>query len=360
MISSSRDRRSGYTLLELMIALSLLSILVVLVWSLLSTFSTAENRATRVAQRMQLLRGVRQMLENDLGRAFAQQKKEDRVDESGADRFADGAAGIDLSLADPMSEDLGSQESGTVFSFTAADEGSFEGDTQGFTCSIYLDSSPTTWLNSLMKETTDLWGAEPASQVMPSVAGIRYKLETEVWGEEEVMFLVRETQVVSLEPVSQGDDSPDPDEYLDLSDLYRADEQSLQGSDAGDELALRLGPMAEARFRYFDGQVWASAWSSQGNGELPVAIEMSFDLPSPRLRPPEPDLSAEDGLLDDESSLNDLPESSLLEQQSEEPLLTETDLYGDEAMEDAREFRVVVFVRPPHDMPESFGEGGSN
>jgi prepilin-type N-terminal cleavage/methylation domain-containing protein len=90
MISSSRDRRSGYTLLELMIALSLLSILVVLVWSLLSTFSTAENRATRVAQRMQLLRGVRQMLENDLGRAFAQQKKEDRVDESGADRFADG------------------------------------------------------------------------------------------------------------------------------------------------------------------------------------------------------------------------------------------------------------------------------
>ena len=174
------------------------------------------------------------------------------------------------------------------------------------------------------------------------------------------MFLVREAQVASLEPVGQGDDSPDPDEYLDLSDLYRTEEQSLQGSDSGDELALRFGPMAEARFRYCDGQSWASSWSSLGNGELPVAIEISFDLPSPRLRPPEPDLSLEDGLLDDESSLNELPESSLLKQQSEEPLLTETDLYGDEAMEDAREFRVVVFVRPPRDLPESFGTGGSN
>ncbi|MEC8432506.1 MAG: prepilin-type N-terminal cleavage/methylation domain-containing protein, partial [Planctomycetota bacterium] len=45
--------RSGYSLLELMIALSLLSVLVVLVWSLLSTFTTAESRGERAAQRIQ-------------------------------------------------------------------------------------------------------------------------------------------------------------------------------------------------------------------------------------------------------------------------------------------------------------------
>jgi len=354
------SRRPGYTLLELMIALSLLSVLVVLVWSLLSTFSTAENRASRAAQRMQMLRGVRQLLENDLGRAFAQQKKENEANEPSFNRMPGEELSPSLSVADSSLEISPEQnEENLGFSFTSADEGDFEGDTQGFTCSIFLDSNPTSWLSSLINETTDPWGSEPANQVSPSVAGVRYELETEVWGEEEVMFLVRQTQIASSEPLLQGDDSPDPNEYLDLSDLYRTEEPDLLGDDRASGPALRFGPMVEARFRYCDGQSWSSSWSSQEDGELPVAVEISFDMPSPRLRPPEPELDLEDELLDDESSLSKLPESSLLAQ-SDEPLLTDADLYGEEAMEDAREFRVVVFVRPPRDLPESLGEGESN
>jgi prepilin-type N-terminal cleavage/methylation domain-containing protein len=364
MSQSQRERRAvdlrrGYTLLELMIALSLLSVLVVLIWSLLSTFSTAENRASRAAQRIQMLRGVRQMLENDLGRAFAQQKKENESNRPELNRNAGEEMNPTLSVTESNSEISQEQDvDNTAFAFAATDEGEFEGDSQGFTCSIYLDSNPTSWLSSLVNEAADQWASEPVSQVMPSIAGVRYELETEIWGEEEVMFLVRETQVASPESLDLGDDSPDPDEYLDLSDLYRNEEPSLQREEQANELPLRFGPMVDARFRYCDGQSWTSFWTSQGDGELPVAVEISFDLPSSRLRPPEPDMNLEDGILDEESSLSELPESSLLEQ-TEEPLLTEEDLYGDEAMEDAREFRVVVFVRPPRNLPESLVEGES-
>ena len=64
--------RSGYSLLELMIALSLLSVLVVLVWSLLSTF-TLPSRGERAA-RIQLLRDVRRVLQSDLEQAFVKGK----------------------------------------------------------------------------------------------------------------------------------------------------------------------------------------------------------------------------------------------------------------------------------------------
>ncbi|MEC8389498.1 MAG: hypothetical protein VXZ49_02365, partial [Planctomycetota bacterium] len=63
----------------------------------------------------------------------------------------------------------------------------------------------------------------------------------------------------------------------------------------------------------------------------------------------------------DESTVDLMTDSSLNEW-SEEPLLTGDDLYGDDALEDSREFRIVVYVRSPDrkDRRKIDADGGSD
>lgn len=59
-------RRTGYTLLELLIGSALLSTLMLLVWSLFSTFTRLEERSSRKAVEIQLTRSVAQQLRSDV------------------------------------------------------------------------------------------------------------------------------------------------------------------------------------------------------------------------------------------------------------------------------------------------------
>ena len=58
--------RCGYSLLELMLALSLLTALLAVGWSMLSTYRNAEQRGWRLNERVQSIRAARQWLELDL------------------------------------------------------------------------------------------------------------------------------------------------------------------------------------------------------------------------------------------------------------------------------------------------------
>ena len=342
--SSRGAVRSGYSLLELMIALSLLSVLVVLVWSLLSTFTTAESRGEKAAKRIQLLRGVRQVLQADLERAFVKGEKRSSKRESPANLRVSRGTPLAFEDMQQSGESVAAKPSESGFAFGVDDEGTFDGDTVGFTCSVYRNPSPTRWLNSLIADPLEMepLGNDNVVSVEPRMIVVRYELEMEVWGDEEVAFLSRKTSYLDSPADGLDDENSDPNAMLDVADLYRIEEDSTGPPDTQAEPELRFGPLSNARFRYHDGQVWSNSTA----GSLPVAIEMSFDMPARGLRPPEPPPELEGDPTNDESPVELVTDSSLTEW-SEEPLLTGDDLYGDDALEDAREFRVVVYVRSP-------------
>ncbi len=58
--------RSGYTLLELMLALGLMSALMTVAWSLMETFRSAEMRGWKLAHRTQTMRTARAWLSDDV------------------------------------------------------------------------------------------------------------------------------------------------------------------------------------------------------------------------------------------------------------------------------------------------------
>ena len=60
------DLGHGFTLLEVIIAMSLVSILMVLVWSLFSTYTRLETRSSRAAVELQLVRSISRQLTSDL------------------------------------------------------------------------------------------------------------------------------------------------------------------------------------------------------------------------------------------------------------------------------------------------------
>jgi hypothetical protein len=44
--------------------------------------------------------------------------------------------------------------------------------------------------------------------------------------------------------------------------------------------------VAAISFRYFDGRQWLTSWDSDTNGRLPRAVEINFEFPPPRRKPP--------------------------------------------------------------------------
>lgn len=65
-MSHSRQRSIGFTLLEVIIAMTLMATLMTVVWSLFSTYTRLEERSSRTAVELQLVRSVSQQLRSDL------------------------------------------------------------------------------------------------------------------------------------------------------------------------------------------------------------------------------------------------------------------------------------------------------
>jgi prepilin-type N-terminal cleavage/methylation domain-containing protein len=63
-------RPSGFTLLELLLAMTLFLVLLGMLWNIITLFSRTQNQVTRLAERSQLVRSLAQLLEDDLRAAI--------------------------------------------------------------------------------------------------------------------------------------------------------------------------------------------------------------------------------------------------------------------------------------------------
>lgn len=280
------SNRGAYTLLELMLALSLLSVLMLLGWSLLNTFQDAEKRSWKLTQRVRVLRLARSWLSNDM----------DHLVRTSA------SAGTD----------------DTASAITRR----FEGDSMGFQATIQPSMDPILFFEKWMSKGSDaevnpmdrmlateeerrviewqqsMWPAESidveyrfepiadnsrdidATSQSGRMDEAQYELVRREWlpplndsklaGNENRMFPNQGT----------GQTSDASSRTLSIGDLYRVEE------DASDDVLpplreTKLYGMTRPQFKYFDGQSWQDQWSSVEQQRLPLAVAICFDFPAP-------------------------------------------------------------------------------
>jgi len=278
--------RCAYTLLELMLALSLLSVLMLLGWSLLNTFQDAEKRSWKLTQRVRVLRLTRTWLSSDM----------DHLVRTSASTGADA----------------------TTPSITMR----FDGDTMGFKATIQPSMDPVLFFDKLVSKGSDA-EVNPMDAMLATDEERRViEWQQSMWPAESIDVEYRfETiaddtrSIDSALPFADSDDAqyelvrrewlpPLPDSKLarnenrlspiqgavepsdasnrtlSMGDLYRVEEDT--SVDLSPPLReAKLYGMTRPQFKYFDGQAWHDQWSSVERQGLPHAVAVCFDFPAP-------------------------------------------------------------------------------
>lgn len=291
MTRSVASRRGGYSLLELMIALGLLGGLLALAWSLIGSYRTAEQRGWGQANRMQVVRAAREMLENDI------------------DHWS-GAASAALSNSPVSTTSI----SNRPFSNSRISTTRFRGSGSELSIEMLPSIDPLPWLEEVTSDESEI-EPSPGSLLSrgstPSTGGsladdearstlrplsrplgplqrvsLRYTLVPvgATTDGERLVNLRRQMTVVGGQDPEDFDsrgDSPS-DRVLSTADLYRAGDDPSRDEmavGAGGESTMVRG-LVGARFRYSSGKEWFDSWDETSRGGLPRAIELSFDLPA--------------------------------------------------------------------------------
>ncbi|MFY7891265.1 MAG: prepilin-type N-terminal cleavage/methylation domain-containing protein, partial [Pirellula sp.] len=323
----SGRRRSGFSLMELMIALGLLSVLMLLGWAMMDSLQRSQERSWKLSQRIRVLRLTRSWLSEDL------------------DHLARGVA-MGSNPSDPGSVAM-----------------SFEGDITGFTATILPSLDPVLFLQRLGDEPTT---SQQSEVTLESLAATPEELATQQW-KQSIWSGDRIDVEYRLEPIYPEDTTlaeiPDPEtmqyeivrrEWIPevYFDQFRATSTPVNGvqspkplrKGSASEVAktnpleamaaeetewipplkeTRLYGVIKPKFQYFDGSQWLNDWSSSGQGGLPKAIAITFDFPPvsefKKPDPPPEDSELEgtgDEMLDLENPLFEV-EAKTLETQSQ-------------------------------------------
>lgn len=237
-------RRSGFSLLELLIALVLLGVLSALAWSILDNFRSAEQRGWKVATRLQAIRSARLWLEEDMMHV--------------CDAFP--ANSVDT---------------------TSRAAVNFQGTSSGFSMTYSPSIDPLPWLEELVLQTQGSAPNQPTPLNRYTRLGL-YTVEAKYQLQSDGSLLRTITSQAPRAPSSTSSlasDTETIEPVLTINDLYRQSDQvdSMNVADANVQQS-KLGPIYRPRFRYHDGLTWKSNWTSNSSFSLPAAIELSFDL----------------------------------------------------------------------------------
>jgi prepilin-type N-terminal cleavage/methylation domain-containing protein len=255
------DRRAGFSILELMLALALLGTLLAVAWSILGTYRRAEQRSWAQAYRMQLSRVARSWLEEDLAHAVGEQAL---FDWPGGPSAGDGPVAT-----------------------------AFRGDGEGFSIWLLPPVDPLPWLDDVTagfegRRTTSarlLGDGDSVKRLDPiSLCAVSYQLQPSGVIEDNTVIYRLERRVRFVSPWlrSEEEEAPLSDEpRLTGRDLYRTADTLERTAASEGELLTResLRHLVAPQLRYGDGRQWTSSWSSRFGDGLPAAVELSFDFP---------------------------------------------------------------------------------
>ena len=284
--------RNAYSILELMIALSLLAILLLLGWSLMQSIQDAETRSWKLTQRIRVLRTTRVWLADDMDHLVRSETLATAVNATSAPSTP---------RPNPVNPNVGS---------IGVPVEKFEGDATGFIATISPSLDPIRFFDRLMNFSdsqdartqelsageallateTELAVREARESLWPERGvDVEYRLEPVNRDQRTSSSTIQEAQDLQFELVrrewlpskASGTNSnlPSADRELTSADLYR-------GVGPTDETyapplkETRLYGMVQAQFFYFDGNSWSQEWSHLNRGGLPKAVAVCFNFPA--------------------------------------------------------------------------------
>jgi len=259
-------RRSGYTLLELLLSLALSVLVIGMIGTAIQLYLISLTQLQSKIERKQIARGLVQMISNDL-RAGVQYKAADYADlenlvQTQALALNDGIAelrelealgtGAELPAPDAIEEDPEFEQ--IIDEETAAFRPALFGNER----SIALDVSR---LPRMDQYNSIIAGDNTEEQTPSDVKTLGYFFSNANPSNNDG---------VQFSSIASGG-------------LYRRQIDRAVASHAGDSglvtspddnSNLIASEVAEVRFRYFNGDNWQSEWDSEENGGFPTAIEV--------------------------------------------------------------------------------------
>ncbi len=263
----------GFTLLETVIAMTLVSVLMLLVWSIFGIYTKLEAKGVVAAQEISLLRAIHRQMRDDLLRVVPidPDRNPSMVSEMS---LASGATTPAL----PNGFLIGTT---SEIHFAIFDRPAGSKRLMSRIVSYQAQSRRSELLSDEDPGTDDPEPSDlPANSLglKPFSAGIERHVES--WSQ----YLQHRTQEVSL----ADEFARAPPSSLDVDDLLvigPPDEFTDPDSEGTSETPETTDPVPEVgrhQFRFYDGATWVDQWDSTSTGRLPLAIRFELDVDPPR------------------------------------------------------------------------------
>jgi type II secretory pathway pseudopilin PulG len=252
---------SGYTLLELLLALGLSVVVVMAIGMAIQVYLVALTKQQAMIERKQIARSVIMMISTDL-RAGIQYKA---ADYSGFENLI--ATQQAMIQGPPPTEEEAAEEEPADSGIIVEDEVSFRPTMLGTDSVIMLDISRL----PRMDQYNPLIASDESAVQSPSdVKSLAYFVALVDGGAEQQLDFggasvpggLYRREIDRAVASYMGDTSllSDPDQYTNLI----------------------ANEVAQMSFRYFDGEEWQTEWDSEENGGFPVAVEVLLVIDSER------------------------------------------------------------------------------
>ena len=274
-------RRSGYTLVEMIISVGLLVVLMTVVWGLMSTYTTLQTAGAETAAEQQLVRSVMQLIRNDLEAVSltaddvtAVPGPDSRSRQGGSVRSVFAIKDL-LRHQDGGPANIAIRGTADVIRITipwipAADGYVNETDRFGDSAEVAssVDEFQTIVYQFQRYSPTD-------NGDLPS--GL-YRIQTDA---ARLQLLSSRQSRTANQPV-RNELRVDRDIIEELliapSGVHRGQSVSLS-TESGCEL---ISDVTGCRFSYFDGHTWHQNWATVQDSLLPVAIRTTLEIVSMR------------------------------------------------------------------------------
>lgn len=289
--------RDAFTLLEALIALSLVTVLMALSWSLLSTFSRLENRARKTVASLEMTRSLRRQLQNDLDQIFATPISTESITSTSL-LTTDALSNLDVNSPDVAEAVLAIEPSRLQQKIRAANgelpnrrlnvlpsKTFFQGSSDSI--SFLIRSPDVTGVFDPNEEffvVTYEWrihSDEVTEEGDTRVSEMEFSPE----GQDEIESSVTRRQFVRSVMTfrdfqSRPFDTRDQDSKASVEDFETIEIGAAEDGDAQGLLPVKelldwMPEVSSVRFRFFDGRSWTFSWN---RSEIPIAVEAVLSI----------------------------------------------------------------------------------
>lgn len=286
------NAKPGFTILELLIALTLVTTLMMLCWSLFSTFARLENRSRKTVATLDITRSLRRQMQNDLDQLFFVSNETRSAEPASIDNSAENGFLVETSPQKKSSSLLDSIMNSSVDKLPDSandllpDSFLFEGSSESFSILIQNDGSSRIFgPNEEFLVITYQWRDQQFESSDPELDE-EVELGRQGLGNEQEKRTQPRNFVRSVVTYRDFQRRIPLDSALSRkSGAPLADFETIEIGVTNDDRSNSLGPIREqidripeitmVGFRYFDGKSWSSSWSLS-DAAVPLAIEVNF------------------------------------------------------------------------------------